>query len=369
MRGATTCLCLVLALAGAGLAPTAQAQSGRAARVELDAVRRESLSQTVPVLGRLVALRQGEVAARVAGPVASLPVEVGDRVTQGQPLALLDQEQLSLARGLAAAEKAEADAMEDTARARLTLADQALARADSLKGSTAFSGARREDLAAEQARARAELREAAAQRQRRQALLDMAELALSRATVTAPYDGVVSRRLVNPGQWVAAGDAVVALIDDTGLEIEAEAPASLAAGLAPGRAVAARLDDGTGFTASIRALVPDENPMTRTRTLRLTAQLPGGGLAVGQGVTLELPAGGAREALTMHKDALVAGSGRPLVFVAAEGKAEEREVELGQALGNRFEVLSGLGEGEEVIIRGNERLQDGQAVEWEPLAP
>ena len=90
-------------------------------------------------------------------------------------------------------------------------------------------------------------------------------------------------------------------------------------------------------------------------------------VAVGQSVTVQIPIGAARDVLSVPKDALVQARGGWTVFVAAEGKAQPRNVELGVALGARYEVLSGLAPGDLVVVRGNERLRPGQDIDPSPV--
>jgi multidrug efflux pump subunit AcrA (membrane-fusion protein) len=75
--------------------------------------------------------------------------------------------------------------------------------------------------------------------------------------------------------------------------------------------------------------------------------------------------GATREVVTVHKDAVtVSLQGRQVFVVDDEDKAQPRPVVLGTSVGNRFEVLDGLQPGELVVVRGNERLQPGQAVAY-----
>jgi len=64
----------------------------------------------------------------------------------------------------------------------------------------------------------------------------------------------------------------------------------------------------------------------------------------------------------VHKDAIVRRQGQAFVYVAKDGQAQIRPVQLGAAVGGRFEVLGGLGPGEPVVVRGNERLRPGQQI-------
>ena len=67
--------------------------------------------------------------------------------------------------------------------------------------------------------------------------------------------------------------------------------------------------------------------------------------------------------MTVHKDADTTSGSGYVVYVVEEETAKPRTVSIGEAVGDRFEVISGLEEGETVVIRGNERLQPGQKVQ------
>ena len=85
-------------------------------------------------------------------------------------------------------------------------------------------------------------------------------------------------------------------------------------------------------------------------------------LAIGQSITVSIPISAPRDVVSVPKDALVQARGGWTVFVNADGKAQPRPVEIGVALGDRFEVLNGLEEGDVVVVRGNERLRPGQDI-------
>ena len=117
----------------------ARAQNGPA-RVEVDAVRTEPLTQTTPVLGRIVTRQQGPVAARVEGLVDRVAVEVGDRVDEGDPLVWLDAEPLTFERDLAEAEYNAMLAEQETEQAQLDLLEGERARLLKLVGSAPSRG-------------------------------------------------------------------------------------------------------------------------------------------------------------------------------------------------------------------------------------
>jgi RND family efflux transporter MFP subunit len=359
----------LIALAGlafAGLASPLPAQQD-GAPVRIDAVRSEPLTQTVPVIGRLVAQQAGSVAARINAPILQFRVQVGDRVAAGDLLARLDSATLEAERDLAAAGLALAQAELATKRAQTVLAGQELQRIEGLKTSAAFSQARFDDARQQVAIAEAGAREAEASVTSARATLRMAEINLGYAELTAPYDGVIARRLSEAGAYAREGDALIEMIGDHSLEVEADVPANRLQGLLPGTELDGRLDDGTPFVAAVRAIIPDENPLTRTRAVRFVPRFAAesGALANEQSVTLLVPVGAPREIVSVHKDAIIRRPDGTTVYLVIDGKAEPRQIVLGEPVGARYEVLDGLSGGELVVVRGNERLQPGMRVRIE----
>lgn len=351
-----------------GLAATGHAQ--QAALVQVDPVITEPSVQTVAILGRVVAKEEGPVAARVAAPVAAIEVEVGDRVEAGARLASLDTTRLALDRALADADVRTAEAELAAARMELELIELERARLLQLEGSAAFSRARLDDKTKEATVAASRIEAAAARLARATVMRDYRDADLADAEIAAPFAGVVVARHVSAGAHVQVGDPVVSLVDDRTIEIEADVPADRLGGSAAGLEVVVAIAGGGTHQAALRAVVPVENPLTRTRAVRFAAPDVGEALAIGQSVTVYLPVGAAREVATVHKDAVtVSLEGRQVFVVADDDTVQPRLVTLGAEIGSRFEVVDGLEPGELVVVRGNERLQPGQAVAYEPPAP
>jgi RND family efflux transporter MFP subunit len=349
-----------LAVAVLSLAAPAGAQTP-AALVRVDEVRPVPLTQSVPVIGRIVAQRLGVVAARIGGPVKTFKVEVGDRVEAGQVVAELDRAVLKAKRDIAAGGLAEARAERGKELAEVALAKLDFKRMAGLRKSAAFNQARYDDSRQQVAIAEAGLRQADSAIASAKADLDLAEINLGDTVIRAPYAGVVTERLTEAGAYVQGGDPMLRLIGDRLLELEAEVPFQNLAGLEPGTEVDVALDDGTRHTAVVRAILPSENPLTRTRTVRLIPNIgkTRRSLAHDQSVTIEVPIGSERQVLTVHKDAVIVRRGQKIVYVAVEGEAQERPVVLGAAIGSRFEVREGLAAGDKAVVRGNERLKPG----------
>ena len=333
--------------------------------VRVDPVRSEPLSQMIPIIGRLVARQAGEVAARIGGPVSSFAVEVGDRVTRGDVIAALNSDVLVARRELAVSNLEIAKAQLGTNRAEMALAQQELDRVERLRKSAAFSQARYDDKLQAVTIAQRRVRQTEAQVSRAMAELRLSEIDLEYAKVVAPYDGVITRRLTETGAYVQVGDPLVYMIADLNLEIEADVPFERLGGLEEGTLVSFTLDDDTRHEAVVRAVLPSENPLTRTRIVRLTPRFNGvrSRLANAQSVTVSVPAGARREVLTVHKDAIIRQQGGTIVYVVEGDSVVLRQIAIGEGLGERVEVISGLEDGELVVTRGNERLWPGASVQ------
>jgi RND family efflux transporter MFP subunit len=358
-------LFVVLALVALPAARAQQGDGSPATPVGVAEVGERETSQTVPVVGRLVARRAGVVAAKGTGAVEQMAVDVGDVVEAGDLLARLDTESVSLEVDLAAAEVEQREAALEEARSRLALARQELERLSDLRRSAAFSQARYDDKSEEATGLGHAVSVAQATLTIARARLSLAEVALRDAEIRAPYPGVVTERHTEVGAFVTKGAPVVALLNNRDLEVEADVPFDLVDGLSVGDSVDVVLDDDTRSVAVLRALVPAEDARTRTRPARLT--LPdeaaaGHDLAAGQSVTLFLPEGPAETVVVVPKDAVISNPSGATVFVVANGVAQPRPVTLGNAVGDAFTVEDGLRPGDVVVTRGNERLRPGQPV-------
>ncbi len=356
-------------LPAAAQAQKAKAQASRAAMVGVDKVVEEPISQTIPIIGRLVTRRAGVVASRARGPVQDVLVEVGDRVAKGDVLAILVQDRLKHVLAQQDANLKEKEAELATSLAQVSIARQTLRRQERLRKSksAAFRVALYEDSRLELAKTQSEVAEARAAIARAKINIELAQLDLDYTVIKAPYPGVITRRHTEAGAFLNVGGQVVSMIDDNALEIEADVPVDRLSALPVGAKVKALITDAA-FEAKVRALIPEENNLTRTRAVRFTAAMQAVGIALAsnQSVTIELPLGKARQVTTVHKDAVLTRQGNDMVFLVQDGAAQPRPVRLGDGIGNRFEVLSGLAVGDLVVIRGNERLFPGQKVTHRP---
>lgn len=283
-----------------------------------------------------------------AGRIETRPVDVGDVVKAGDVIATLDRIALN----------ADVDAAEAKLRAARAEAD--LARE---------THARIEELVRRNVATAAQLEQATAGRDATAAAVTAAEADLARAydaasngTLLVPADGVVVATQAEPGSVVSAGSPVITLATDSGLEAVIDVPAQLAAYLEPGTSFVIRRRDGqeaTDFAGTLRLIEPVANAASRTHRLRITLAA-GSGLRLGSLVRVAVERQAENPVLTLPHSAIMADG--TVWRVGAGRKIEKVAVTLGEDIGGRQVVTSGLNMGDEVLVRGINSVSEGQVV-------
>ncbi|MFL4468704.1 efflux RND transporter periplasmic adaptor subunit [Tateyamaria armeniaca] len=348
--------------------PVSAIAQGRAAAVQTDVVEMREMTETVTVFGQIVAVRESAVATRVGGVVNAVPIQVGSVVSEGEELAAMDTARLGIELASAQAELAIANAGFEVAEAQAERAEKALERARELTVNASISGAQLDDRTSAVAEAQGGIAQARARIAAAENDIELAQYNLRNATVRAPFDGIVLSVNTQPGQFAASGSTVATLLDIGTMEVEANVPSRFIHALQTGGEVRGENDAGTTLTLTLRAVLPTEFSETRTRPVRFSLEGIDPSFAIGQPVTLDVPIGASRAVLVVPKDALVQGQGGWTAFVNEDGKATPRTVSIGAAIGDTFEVIDGLAAGDEVVVRGNERLRPGQDIAPAPSA-
>ena len=343
---------------------SAGAAQQRVSTVGVDQVISEPLVQTMPVLGRFIAKESGVVATRIAERVQKMYVQVGDRVKKGDLLVKLASDRLDNQIQLLQANLKITKTQLAKEIVNYRKMEQTHKRILALRTSAAFRKDREEDserdlkISAEMVnRARADIDQS-------KASLKAGQISLQDTHIKAPYPGVVIKRHTLPGNYVRVGDPIITIFNDSDLEIEADVPSIRALALKTNTKVTATLQNGITFDTIIRTIIPQENSLTRAVAIRLVIkdQKHQNGLLGNQSVTLKLPIGNPDDVTTVHKDAVLVKNNKKIVFIYRKGTANIKPIELGRAIGNRFEVLAGLKVGDLVVVRGNERLRPGEPI-------
>ncbi len=302
-------------------------------------------SSTLP--GSVVSLRDSVVASETSGKVLSVAL-VGDVVQAGDSLAEIDPQN---AQQLVAQRKAELERLDSLYRYHSNY----FARVGKESNDLGIPEITIAELKSNVETARADVARA-------KASLVAAENDLARTSIKAPFAGRVVGQSIQPGEFAQVGSPVARLVDTQNLEVSARVPAALVQPLAAGTMLEV---DGMGraMQAPLRALVPVGDAISRTMELRVTLQ--DSGLLVGSPVRVSLPTAVPREVVAVPRDAVILRPNNQYVFVVEEGTAYRRDVTLGYGEADMIEVEGEVSAGDTIIIRGGERLRDGQKVSWQ----
>ncbi len=280
-----------------------------------------------------------DVTARAASVVTRILFKEGQRVAAGQLLVELDTRQETAAVSLAEAQLKQAESQFERSRA--------------LAATMAVSAADLDQLEANLAVARAQLRGA-------QARLDT-------LVVRAPFAGTLGLRRVSLGDQVGP-DTVITTLDDTAtMKLEFAVPESFLADVTLGMEIEAEgaVYPDRRFRGTVRSIDPRVDPVTRSVTV--IAAVANGDDALKPGMFLSTSLEKRRDnVLLVPEEALVPKEGRQFVFLVEDGKAVEREVLLGGRAPGFAEARSGLAAGDIVITEGTQRVRNGAAVSAGP---
>jgi RND family efflux transporter MFP subunit len=212
-----------------------------------------------------------------------------------------------------------------------------------------------------------EIEMARAQVAQAQAGAVFARLQLANATITAPFDGTVTRRFVDPGQLVsvmpgAGMVATVAQIDPVYVNLDVSE--TDLARVKPGQHVSLRVDAYADrlFAGTVREVGLAADPRVRVFRVKVAVPNPDHVLKPGMFARGQITVGRHDDALVIPRDAIASDSGQASVFIADAGKARLRKVRLGMTSGPVVEVLEGLAKGDAVIVAGQGGLTDGAAI-------
>ncbi len=334
-------------------AATSSAMAVTTAPVEM-----RDLARTVLVSGAVAPVEEMQLGVEVSGlRVTELLIDVGQPVRRGQVLLRLDRRMLD-------SELQQAEAALREAEAGAALARANLARGENLAGERYISAGQLDELRA--ARTQSEARVGTARAGR-----DAAALRRSFAELRAPADGIVSKRLVQPGQVVAAGGELLRLIRDGRLEWRAELPVAQLSAVTPGDRIELRGPGGVVVEGRVRAVSPGVDAATRTGTVY--ADLPDPkGLAAGAYLEGRIDTERVRVA-TVPTAAVVLRDGFATLYTVEpkDGAhvARARRVRTGARDGAHVEVLDGPKPGQQVVVKGAGFLADGDVVRVVPAAP
>jgi len=374
----------------------------RVPTVQVETAARATIRRTLELTGEVVAVNSVVVATTVEGPILHCPWREGDRVQAGERLIEIDRETYraevqatQAAWGVAAAKVADMNAgtrpeeiaeaehqvrewAEVVARAKadferaerlvergaVSKGDFERSRADfhAAEAKLAALEARLDKLRAGPTQTAVAVQEAMVEQAA--AAVEVAKARLAECVVAAPFEGTVAAMHVRPGDIATPRAPLLELIDLSSLVVRFAVPEARATAVRPEMSLTVTLDAYPGRTlnAKVARVYPTLDPVMRTRTVEAVLSEPVE-LVPGMFARVELHLESSENAIVISPDAiLVTPQGEQIVFVVADGKAEQRSITTGIERRREVEVVEGIREGEQVVVAGNERLRNGASV-------
>jgi multidrug efflux pump subunit AcrA (membrane-fusion protein) len=386
--GSLAAAIVACAAASCSKSPSAQARDDAPKSVQVQEVREDVVRRNVDVVGTLAAADDVVVSSETDGTVSRILADLGDRVRAGQALVeldrekqqySLDQQRAGLARALAkygAAEPGRLPAIELTpdvqkAAAELQQAKQAHQRAEELHRRQLLARQQLDDAEATLQAKQAGYDAAVQNAKNLRADIDVSDAGMKLADrqlrdtfIRAPFDGYVQKRLVSLGELVKAQAPVMSVVRIDPLKVTAEIPERMAPWIKTGAPVALNVDayPERKFTGTLTRISPAVN--TQTRAFPFEAQVPNAEALLKPGTFARVHIETSQEdrVVTVPYASLQYRYGVNRVFVLEKDTLAVRELKVGERLGDRVEVLSGVKAGDRIAVSDVEKLVDGMKV-------
>jgi len=317
--------------------------------VTLAKIEKSALTPNFTAPGDIVADRDSIVAAEVAGRIQST-LDIGARVGQGTVIAVIDSRSARLARDQASAEvrRLQAD---------LTYQNRLVGRLQQLLKEEAESEASLDEAISSRDQTRARLAAA-------QVALQTANFDLSRTRIRSPFAGQLVERKIEVGEYATPGREIARIIGRAGSEARVRIPITTAGSLAEGQEITI-LANGERRTSRIRSVIETGDEVSRT--LEVRAPMGTHDMKIGSAISITVPTGVERQVLTAPRDALVLRDSGIFVYVVNPGDktAKRVDVQVGEPDGDRVAISGKIAVGDLIVVRGGERLRDGQPVTWD----
>lgn len=324
-------LALALLVAGCGRKEHAATAALPAVLVRSATVQNVTEIRRLELPGTVRAVERAALAPKVMGTIKDIPVALGQVVKRGEVLLTISAHEI----------------------------DAKLAQAEAGLGQAKRDLERETGLLAKGASAAETVRSTEDRVRLMQATVDEARTMLTYTKITAPFDGVITRRFVNEGDLAAPGIPLLEMENPSAQRVEVEVPDGMAV-VAVGASAPVRVGD-LELPGRVAEISPALDPVSRTFLAKI--DLPAGAaVRSGQFARVGWPAGEGT-ALVIPATAVTNFGQMERVFVVAEGRATLRLVKTGARHGDQVEVLAGLTVGERVVADGAAPLRDGQSVE------
>jgi RND family efflux transporter MFP subunit len=303
------------------------------------------------VVGRLAPNREVTLAAEVGGIVNSYTADVGDRVQKGNVVVSVNPRDYQLA-------LKEAEANFAVAQTRLDLAVKAYDRAKSLLPREVITQDTFDNAEAEYLSAQASVK-------RVKVLVDISRFQLSKTRIRSPFNGQVAARMIETGQLIGAGQALMKIIDPNPMRVNIWLPENEYVHLDKSDSVSIFLDayPDEVFAGKIDRIDIIADEKTNTFCVEILVNNHNLTLKTGMTAKVRIITSTIPNAILIPQSTVLYRSDREEVFIAgADNRAVLRKVKLGLSLDERIEVRDGLAAGDQLIVTGGQYLKPGDTI-------
>jgi membrane fusion protein (multidrug efflux system) len=323
--------------------------AGGTVRVQVAPVARKELVIGVSATGSMKPRQSVTVGTEVPARVLEVPIREGDTVTEGSLLARLNERDIQL--------------QIEEAQSAITQEQVDLARSQYERNQRLFNQGAVTRLQVDQTK-NAYLNLDANYRTAQAKIRQLREQ-IAKAQIKAPITGIVVRKFVNEGELLPVGAPVAAIENMDEMLVDVEVSDRDVVKLRPGQDVVATTDafSGRTFHGVVDRVASAANPVSRTFNVQARIGNPDRGLKSGMIASLRIVLEN-KQAVVAPAEALLSDEGGTAkVFAVRDGSARLVDVKVGGRLDREVEIVEGLGEGDEVVIIGKDKLRDGQKVQ------
>ncbi len=336
---------LFAALFMSGVANASEPPQMPPAQVKVVIAQSRTMAPTLEASGNIISLQDADLATEVTGVVRWI-ARVGDAVKQGDVIARIDPQNYDI-------ELQRAKARLSRLNAELEFREQEVARFKTLASRDSASKARLQEELARQNMLLQDIKDAEAQ-------LKLAQINRERTEIKSPYTGHVIHRKVDMGEYVMPGNIIARVVGSEHREVSVFAPYSVLAFVNIGDRYPVRFGEQIE-PLEVRGVTPVSDAVSRMIEVRLT--VTDQQWVSGAPVSVMLPKQGVQAAVAFHRDALVIKGGQTFVYrVNGDNTAEQLAVNIHLVDGHWISVTPAINEGDQLVVRGAERLQPGQSV-------
>lgn len=333
--------------------------------VEVGSPTTGDISAQLNIVGNLIGEATVDVVPRTAGRLVSVNVKLGDRVTRGQLLAKIEDQEVNEQVKQAEASYAVAQATIRQREADLKFADINLERSKNLFQRQLLPRQSLDDAEARQSASTAQLDLSRAQFSQAEARLEELRIAKGNTNIVSPVNGFVGKRSADPGAWASSQTPVVSVVDISSVRLVANVVERDLRLVNAGDPALVEVDafPGESFKGRIARVAPVLDPATRTAEIEI--EVPNAGFRLKPGmyarmsVTIESRTG----ATLVPKAAIVDYDGKRGVFtMTSDNKAQFVPIEIGIEDENRVEARSGVAASDTFVTGGASSLRNGDTL-------